>query len=45
MRFIEREKGKMAVEMGRWRERDRDRDQRGLPLYMDSDIAIGKGGR
>jgi hypothetical protein len=48
VRFIEREKGKVAVEReggGREGERERSRDQRGLSLYMHGDIVTGKGGR
>ena len=46
MRFIEREKGKVASER-EWgkRERERERYGRGLFLYMDGDMVTGKDGR
>jgi hypothetical protein len=45
VRFIERRKGKVAVEREEGEERERERG-RGTPLiYLDGDVVIGKGGR
>ena len=43
VRFIKREKGKVVVERGGLGEKSEKSE--GPPLYMDRDIATGKGGR